>query len=379
MAFHKATREQAKLRLALAGLAGYGKTYSALMVSAILAELMRDQLGRRGRIAGIDTEHESMSLYAMTDEQREQYATLGGADAIAYVQKVRAFDFDTMPLDNHSPRAYVDAIREAEKAGYDIGIIDSLSHAWAGKNGALEQKDNIAARGGNSWTAWRDITPMHNALVDAMLASKMHLVATLRQKMEYIQTTEGGRTKIEKVGLASIQREGMEYEFTIFGDMEQGNQMRVSKHRLPGVLEIGDVFEKPGEPLARKLYGWLMSGAAKKERPAPIQVASAQETPSIDQRMTGTLDAIAKAATLADLEALVPTLMALGDGPVKAEARAQYGERKRRLQQELIERQKQPDPTASAGSSSVAAMMPSISGGSSDASTAGEAPAPEAA
>lgn len=327
MAFQKATRQHAKLRLALAGLAGYGKSYSGLLVASILAVLMEHQLGRRGRIAGIDTEHKSMSLYAMTDEQREYYATLSGHDAISYLVKTQAFDFDTMPLDNHSPRAYVDAIHEAEAAGYDIGILDSLSHAWSGKNGALEQKDNAAARSGNSWTAWRDITPMHNALVDAMLASRMHIVATLRQKMEYIQNNG----KIEKVGLASIQREGMEYEFTIFGDMEQGNAMRIAKHRLPGVLNIGDVFERPGESFTRKVYGWLMSGAAPTARPVVTPSA-----PVIEQLAPETVDAlhaIGLAGSLDELAGLVPRLTALPES-ARAEARGRYNERHALLSQQ---------------------------------------------
>jgi hypothetical protein len=352
MAFHKATRQQAKLRLALAGLAGYGKTYSTILIAAIIAELMRLQLGRRGKIAVIDTEHESASLYAMTDAQRETYDSLTGDAAIAFVIKTQAFDFDTMPLDNHSPRAYVDAIKEAETTGYDIGVIDSLTHAWAGKNGALEQKDNIAARGGNTWTAWRDITPMHNALVDAMLSSRMHIMATLRQKMEYIQTTgANGKQSIEKVGLAAIQREGMEYEFTIFGDMEQGNAMRISKHRLPGVLSIGDVFEKPGEVFARKVYGWLMSGSVPM---APRPVTSAPDSsPSYGttQAITDALHAIEVAGTLEELEALIPALKSL-TGAAAQERNRRYRERKAWLESEIAKR-----PTVAAAGAPLGAMV----------------------
>ena len=342
MAFQKAVKSQAKLRLALAGLAGRGKTYSALAIATTIAAEMRRLGHGQGRIALLDTEHESASLYA------------------------DHFDFDTMPLDNHSPRLYVDAIREAESAGYDILIIDSLSHAWSGKNGALEQKDSAAARGGNSWTAWRDITPMHNALVDGMLSCRMHLVATLRQKMEYIQTNEGGKTKIEKVGLASIQREGMEYEFTIFGDMDDGHVMRIAKHRMPGVLNVGDAFERPGEMFAKKVYGSLMSGAALVPRaaaPAPI---------SVDNAVVGALHAIDAAPSLADLEALVPRLRELS-GAALAEGRAKYVARKDWLTRQLVK-----SVPTSAGSSSEPMTSQSNSETPSDAST-GDAPAPEAA
>lgn len=292
MAFQRATKRQAKLRLALCGLAGSGKTYSALSVGSTIADLMAEQRGRRGRVALLDTEHESASLYA------------------------DRFEFDTAALDNHSPRAYVEAIREAESAGYDVLVIDSLSHAWAGKNGALEQKDNIASRGGNSWTAWRDITPMHNQLVDAMLASRCHIIATMRTKMEYVQQTTNGKTTIEKVGLAAIQREGMEYEFTLVGDIDLSNTMRISKTRLAGVIAPGDVFERPGEVFARKVYGWLMSGAPAEERVPRIE-------PSVPPDALKALAAIESCESHDALKGLVPDLESL-PGALKDEGRRRY-------------------------------------------------------
>lgn len=307
MAFQRATKSQSKLRLALCGLAGSGKTFSALAIAAGIAAEMKRLGHGNGRIALVDTEHESASLYA------------------------DRFEFDTAPLDNHSPRAYVDMIREAEDAGYDIVIIDSLSHAWAGKNGALEQKDNAAARGGNSWTAWRDITPMHNALVDAMLASKCHLIATMRQKMEYIQTTEGGKTKIEKVGLAAIQREGMEYEFTCVGDLGLDHVLRISKTRLDGVLNTGDAFERPGELFAKRVYGWLIDGAPVREPTATAEERREWEhSKEPEQRVRPVaaealdhLSAIDRADTTEALMALVPSLKQL-TGPVLDEARRRF-------------------------------------------------------
>lgn len=237
MAFIKAVKTKAKLRLGLSGLAGSGKTFSALGIGNALAKLMRKHGHGEGRIAVIDSERGSASLYA------------------------DKFDFDVCELDSFSPLAYVDKIKEAESAGYDIIIVDSLTHAWAGKDGALDQKDQAADRGGNSWTAWRSVTPKHNALVDAMLGSKSHLIATMRQKMEYVQETENGKTSIKKVGLAAIQREGMEYEFTLVGDVDLSHALKISKSRCIGFIALGDLFEKPGENFANRIYDWLNNGA----------------------------------------------------------------------------------------------------------------------
>ncbi len=156
ISFKRATKEQAKLRLALIGLAGSGKTFSALSIATHLVP--------GGRIAVIDTERGSASLYA------------------------DRFGFDVLDLERHGPENYCDAIEAAQEEGYDVIVVDSLSHAWAGKDGALEQVDKIAKREGkaNNFTAWRDITPKHNRLVDTMLSCKSHLIATIRSKMEYV-------------------------------------------------------------------------------------------------------------------------------------------------------------------------------------------------
>src|SRR5690606_13915360 len=132
------------------------KTYTALQLAKGLA-------GPNDRIAVIDTENNSAALYA--DE----------------------FEFDVLNLDTFSPEVYIQAIRAAEAAGYDVLIIDSLSHAWMGKEGALEQVDKAARRyQGNTYAAWRDVTPMHNALVEAMVRCKCHLIVTMRAKTEYV-------------------------------------------------------------------------------------------------------------------------------------------------------------------------------------------------
>ncbi|RLA96197.1 MAG: AAA family ATPase [Deltaproteobacteria bacterium] len=197
--FRKAQRKKAKLRLGLAGPAGSGKTYSALLIA----------FGLGGKVAMLDTEHGSGELYA----------NLG--------------DYDVATLSPpFSPDRYVKIIREAEKEGYNVLIIDSISHAWAGEGGILEMHDKYAKTKGNSFTAWREVTPTHNALVEAMLQSEMHIIATMRSKQEYIMTTDDkGKTAIKKVGMAPIQRDGMEYEFTLFLELSLEHYAMATKDR----------------------------------------------------------------------------------------------------------------------------------------------------
>lgn len=235
MAFKKATKAQAKGRIALCGPSGTGKTYTGLTLATHLGE----------KVAVIDTERGSASKYA--DE----------------------FEFDVMELETFHPQKYIDGIREAEAAGYDVLLIDSLSHAWMGKDGALELVDKEAARSksSNSYVAWRAVTPLHNALVDAILQSKMHIIVTMRSKTEYVMETVNGKSVPRKVGMAPIQRDGMEFEFDIVGDLDHDNKLIISKSRCRALS--GGVIEKPGAEMAEVIRDWLTDGvkiATKEEK-----------------------------------------------------------------------------------------------------------------
>lgn len=224
--FKRATKSQIKLRLALIGISGGGKSYSALSIASHLGK----------SIAVVDTEHGSASKYA------------------------DLFNFDTCELTSFHPQNYIDAINAAS-SNYDVLIVDSLSHAWMGKDGALEQVDRIAKRSpsSNTFAAWRDVTPLHNQLVEAMLLCQSHLIVTMRSKTEYVmeEYEDKGRKKTRpaKVGLAPIQRDGLEYEFDVVGDMDRDNNLIVTKSRCPDL--VGRVINKPGKDLAYSLRAWM--------------------------------------------------------------------------------------------------------------------------
>lgn len=241
--FAKAERKTAKLRAALCGTSGSGKTYSALLLARGLA-------GDGGKIAVIDTERGSASLYSDVT------------------------DFDVAELaPPFNPRRYRELIAEAAR-GYDVLVIDSLSHAWTGEGGVLEMHDKAtqAARGGNSYTAWRDVTPEHNALVDAILAAPCHVILTMRSKTAYeLQENEKGKKTPVKIGLAPIQRDGMEYEFTLVWDLS------VEKHIATASKDRTRIWDGRNDVIGVKhgaeLKAWLESG---KSAP-PVATASAQE------------------------------------------------------------------------------------------------------
>lgn len=235
MQFTPAKKYQARLRLALSGPSGSGKTYSALAIGSKLGD----------RIALIDTEHGSASLYA------------------------DRFEFDTLGLETYHPQKYIDAINAAAAAGYDVLIIDSLTHAWSGKEGALEQVDKAKTRSqsNNSFVAWKDVTPLQNRLYETILGAPMHIIVTLRSKTEYVIETINGRQVPRKIGMAPIQRDGIEYEFTAFGEMNAEHQLVVTKSRI---AELADaIIDKPGAPLAEQLIAWLSGEEPPPPAPKP--------------------------------------------------------------------------------------------------------------
>lgn len=228
LSFTKAVRRKSKLRLAISGPSGSGKTYSALLLAK----------GMGGKIAVIDTERGSASLYS------------------------HLTDFDVLELEpKYTPERFIEAIAAAESAGYETLIIDSLSHEWSGVGGCLELVDEIARTKyrGNAWSAWNDITPRHRALLDAILRSPMHIIACMRSKTETQQEEKDGKKRVVKLGMKDEQREGTEYEFTIKLELSHdGHYAMASKDRT-------GLFARDPAPLTvddgQRCVEWLNSGA----------------------------------------------------------------------------------------------------------------------
>ncbi len=237
MMFVKATKKQQKARVALIGPAGSGKTYTALTLAKHLGQ----------RIAVIDTERGSASKYS--------------GDVA---------DFDVCEPARFAPKAYVDALHGAAAAGYDVVVIDSLSHAWEGEGGVLDQVDQR----GKGFESWKDMTPQMRGLIDAILGYPGHVIATLRSKTEWVvEERENRNGKIvktpRKIGLAPKFKDGLEYEFDVVALMDDA-VLTVTKSRCSALADLA--VKRPGKPFADTLRAWLDDGA---ERPAAATAASA--------------------------------------------------------------------------------------------------------
>jgi hypothetical protein len=214
----------------------------------------------------IDTENGRGELYVG--------ATIGGT-------KIEQFIYGRINAP-YTPAKYIEAIKALEEALGEGGviIIDSLSHAWAGEGGLLEQQGREADRGGNSFAAWRKVTPEHNRLVDSLIQSKCHIMATMRSKTEYTQVEdERGKKQVKKLGMAPIQRDGMEYEFTIFFDIDANHCVSPSKDNTN---LFDNMYFKPTVETGKAILAWLETGsdtpAPEQPKPEPTKVTPPAES-----------------------------------------------------------------------------------------------------
>lgn len=241
--FKPAERRKRKLRMAIDGPSGSGKSVSGLGI-------LRGVVGPDGRIAVVDTEKESILEYAGVFPGTRQPT-----------------GFDMVALNDCSAEAYIEAITAAAAAGYDGLLIDSVSHEWAGKNGILEFVDTQAGEDAFfSKKGWRKATPKHTRFIEAVIGAPLHVIVTMRVKSDYvIEKDENGKNAPRKIGLQPIQREGFDYEFSILGSMDNTHTLQVTKARTldPGEgdelnswLE-GAVIVKPGLKLGRQMSEWL--------------------------------------------------------------------------------------------------------------------------
>jgi len=227
--FQKATKQQMRARVAISGPAGSGKTTNALQFAKALVGSLED-------VAVIDTERGSASLYS---------------DRFPGFQTV---DF-TPPYD---PRNLCDAIDAAAAAGFKVLVIDSLSHFWSGEGGVLEQVDKA---GNNKFTnGWGQMTPVQNRMVEKILAYPGHVIVTLRSKTAYAVDSSGGKAIPRKVGQAPIQRDGLEYEFTLVLDLDRDHSVGISKTRCAALETTGFVNGSDLPNLISTFIAWLGEG-----------------------------------------------------------------------------------------------------------------------
>lgn len=225
----KAERKQSKLRIGLSSPSGAGKTYSALL-------LAKGLVGSWDKVGMIDTETGRGDFYSDLGEYT--IATLKAP---------------------YTPERYIEYINALIESGVEVIIIDSISHEWEGKGGCLELNEKLAQAKykGNTWSAWSETTPRHQKFLEAIIAAPVHMITTVRNKVDTVMTDD---KKVKKVGVKEITREGFEYELTVNFSLDRDTHTAIASKDNTRLFDSVDPFvitEKTGEELAK----WVMGGA----------------------------------------------------------------------------------------------------------------------
>ncbi|RYD54340.1 MAG: hypothetical protein EOP56_19380 [Sphingobacteriales bacterium] len=213
MELHVVRQEPRLLRLALAGRAGTGKTYSALLLAYGIT-------GDWGKVALIDTEQRSASLYAH----------LG---PFTTVQIGRPFH----------PSRFYEAVDLCEDAGKEVIILDSLSSEWAGEGGVREMLD-----GPGREAALEE----HRCFLNLLSDLKAHIICTMRSRQHLIKRVERVATYWEVLE-SPVQEEGIEYGFTTVLKLDTRQHYHVVK-------DLSGAFKAEGAEKLAIEHGALLAG-----------------------------------------------------------------------------------------------------------------------
>jgi AAA domain len=234
MQFSPAVRTQLKVKIGLMGTAGTGKTWNALAIAEAMTQLMGG-----GKIALIDSER---------------------GRGIAYAGD---FEFDHLVLPDTSPETYIGALALAHSTGYDVIVVDSISHEWNGKDGILQAVDRFGG--------WKEATPRHDSFIDSLFSTPRHVICTMRAKTQY-QVEEvprpdgkGTRQQITKLGIGPVQRDNVEYEFDLLGLIELDHSLRLHKSILSSLpsgtlIDSGEDSRSLGRVIGSAVHEWVNEG-----------------------------------------------------------------------------------------------------------------------
>lgn len=231
MELQTALRRKAKIKMGLQGPSGVGKTKSSLLIAYGLCHNWE-------KIAVIDTENNSAHLYA----DLGPYKVLQVSPPFA-------------------PERFIEAIDLCVHSEIEVIIIDSISHEWDGTGGIL---DIHGAMLGNSFTNWSKVTPRHNAFIQSMLQSNVHVIATIRSKQEYVLSEKNGKQVPEKVGLKGITKEGFEFDLTLLLELDVTLKARATKDRTQ--LFYGKPEFIPSKQTGEIILQWCNEG----KEPHPV-------------------------------------------------------------------------------------------------------------
>jgi hypothetical protein len=236
--FKEAKFSDVRMKLALAGKSGAGKTLGALKIAKGL-------IGDMSKVA-----------VAQTEAGRAQ----------CYLKQYPGFKvLELKPP--FSPEMFVKVIESAEAGGFKCLILDSASDEWAGLGGTLDIHSNVAETTKNGFTAWKKVSPQHEAFMNKVLQAQIHIIATIKKKTDYImeEVTNRHGNKVQqpkRVGVKDIAREDTEYRWITQLDIDQdGNLAKATKDNT-GLFQGKPPFQIT-EQTGAAIRAWCLNSETK--------------------------------------------------------------------------------------------------------------------
>lgn len=235
MEFKEASRTDVRMKMALAGKSGAGKTMGALKIAKGLVGDMKK--------VGV----------AQTEAGRAQ----------CYLSMFPGFKVLEMKPP-FSPDQFIKVIELAESAGLKCLIIDSASDEWAGLGGTLDIHSAASEVTRNSFAAWKKVSPQHEAFMNKVLQANIHIICTVKKKVDYIMENVNGKQVPKRVGTKDIAREDTEYRWIIQFDLDQdGNTAKVAKDNT-GLFQGKDPF-RISEQTGTMIRNWCLNSGGEKD------------------------------------------------------------------------------------------------------------------
>lgn len=263
--FKPAVRENVALLIGLAGGTGSGKTFTAMRLASGIA-------GDRP-FALIDTEAGRGKHYA--DRFRFDHGDLAAP---------------------FTPDRYTEAILAADKAGYPVIVVDSMTHVWAGDGGVLDWQeaeldrmagDNYGRREACKMAAWIKPKTAHKHMVAKLLQVRAHLILCFRaeEKVEMVKGPDGKMQIIPKKSLTGLDGWLPISEKNLPFELTASFLLLATQPGIPKPIKLQEQH-RPLFPLdqpiteesGRRIAEWAAGGKPRTDgAPAPGSAASADD------------------------------------------------------------------------------------------------------
>lgn len=223
------SRGASKPIIAIAGVSGSGKTYTAL-------KMARGMVSKSSEVGFLDTENGRGSLYHDILDGQFQIGDLYAP---------------------FSPQRYSEAIKEFISVGVKALVIDSGSHEWEGEGGC----DDIAQApllAGKKMANWVGAKRAHKGFMNTLLYCPIPVIVCLRAREK---TDFKNPDKPVSLGIQPICEKNFMFEMTAsFLMSEEGKRQKWLK--MPSFLQpcFGNGEGYLGEEAGRKVMEWFNNG-----------------------------------------------------------------------------------------------------------------------